>query len=373
MKKLYYPLIAISMTIISFILIPIKSYAAGTNQSLTFNFDTDNLRLNVTYNTEARASYYESNNGTPVDIDFTVNVRFVIPSSGSSGTRPMYASGYAQAFVQIPVTFNSAINSSLWSYSYNVTYSDTPDTVIHNVPQVRFQNTNMQLYYYAYFDNYYLPTGAGSPCEAIINVHLHGVIANTEVVPGVTLGQATFTNNGYQMLLQTNPVTTMGMARIISIAVEHAINNSLDITNILAMMNDLYNVDSTYLPSILSALQTNNYDLDLIYGRLIIQYGMDYQFQQQVLQYLQQYGMTKASEAASEATEVQEEMSEVAESLEIPEPSIDGVYDDIDDMLNASDQHQLFFWLQGNGNILVSILIFTFAIAMAGYVLYGRM
>lgn len=373
MKKLYYPLIAISMTIISFILTPIKSYAAGTNQSLTFNFDTDNLRLNVTYNTEARASYYESNNGTPVDIDFTVNVRFVIPNSGSSQTRPLYASGYAQAFIQIPVSFNSAINSSLWSYTYDVTYSDTPDTVIHNVPQVRFQNTNMQLYYYAYFDNYYLPTGSGSPCEAIINVHLHGVIATTEVVPGVTLGQATFTNNGYQMLLQTNPVTTMGMARIISLAVEHAIQNSLDVSNILSMITDLYNVDSNYLPLILGQLQNDYTMLGYINTRLLQIYGQDYDFYDLVIQYLKQYGMTEASEAASEATAVEQEMSEVAESLEIQEPSIDGVFDDLDNMTDQASQNQLFFWLRGNGNILVSILIFTFAIALAGYVLYGRM
>lgn len=63
MKKLYYPLIAISMTIISFILTPIKSYAAGTNHSLTFNFDTDNLRLAVTYNSDARSSSFDMDTG----------------------------------------------------------------------------------------------------------------------------------------------------------------------------------------------------------------------------------------------------------------------------------------------------------------------
>lgn len=373
MKKLYYPLIAISMTIISFILTPIKSYAAGTNQSLTFIFDNDNLRLGVTYNGSAMSSFYDDAVGSPISFDFTVNLRFVIPTSGLSGTRPLYASGYAQAFVQIPLTFGAGADSSTWSYSYDVSYSDSTDTVIHNVPQVRAQNTNLQIYYYAYFDNYYLPTNAGSPCEVAINFHVNSYRTSAAVTPGLTLGTATFTNNGYQMIYNTNPITTMGMARIISLAVEHAIHNSVDIDLIYAMISDLYNVDSTYLPLILGQLQNDYTMLGYINTRLLQMYGQDYDFYDLVLQYLQQYGMTEASEAASEATSVEMEMSEVAESLEIQEPSIDGVFDDLDNMVNMDNQNQLFFWLQGNGNILVSILIFTFAIALAGYVLYGRM
>lgn len=373
MKKLYYPLIAISMTIISFLLMPIKSYAAGANQSLTFIFDNDNLRLGVTYNSAAVTNSYVNEIGMPVDLDFTINLRFIIPNSTGSGNRPLYANGYAQAFVQIPLTLNGALNSSFLNYSYEVTYSDGSESVFHCVPQVRMQNTNLQIYYYVYFDNYYMPTGAGSPCEAVLNVHVSSVISSTNVVPGITLGQGSFTNNGYSMSLETNPNPSTGMARIISRAVEQAIYNSVDIDLIISMLSDLYNVDSTYLPYILTQLQ-NTYTLTgYINTRLFEIYGQDSAFYAYVIRYLEQYGVSEASTAASEATEVQQEMSEVAESLEIPEPSIDGVFDDLDQMTDQASQNQLFFWLQGNGNILVSILIFTFAIALAGYVLYGRM
>lgn len=373
MKKIYYYIIAISMTITSFLLIPIKSYAAGANQSLTFIFDNDNLRLGVTYNGSVMSYYNDDAVGSPISFDFTVNLRFIIPNSTGSGNRPLYANGYAQAFVQIPLTFGAGSDSSNWSYSYDVTYSDTPDSVIHNVPQIRAQNTNLQIYYYAYFDNYYLPTGAGSPCEVNINVHVNSYLTSSATTPVLTLGQGTFTNNGYSMLLDTNPITAMGMARIISLAVEHAIHNSTDIDLIYAMISDLYNVDSTYLPLILTALRNDYTMLGYINTRLFEMYGQDYQFYDDIIKFLYQYGQTQASEAASEATAVEQEMSEVAESLEIPEPSIDGVFDDLDNMTDQASQNQLFFWLQGNANILVSILIFTFAIALAGYVLYGRM
>lgn len=150
--------------------------------------------------------------------------------------------------------------------------------------------------------------------------------------------------------------------------IQAALDTDGNISDIVSYLSSIASTDQYYLAQILSSLNlTRQYVMEIR--------AYNYDIYRLLVEYFEHAGESEASEAQSEATEQQEEMSRVAESIEVDEPSLDDAMESLDDELAGYGpaQQDLFYWLRGNNNVIVTILILCFGLALCGYVLYGRM
>lgn len=372
MKKRYYIVMAVAMTIFSFVYSPIKSYAAGNTLQYAYNWQSY-LRTYFSYNAATQAVNYvpqdtDINSNQYANFDATINISLE-NRSVSSDAGFHYVSGYFMADFTIPFSMNN--NATLWAFSYDVEYSVMQTGVSLCIPRCYASGNSIIFAVYVILDNAMLYDDmAFSLGNATLNLHFEVKKPASAYESYLTLDSASSGNVRQEVIsYSTNPDTTIGLARIIELATERAI----DYSGLTDWIYGIYTMFPQYLGTVISYLSQTRTDVSSILARLIDVYNQDKSFYLRVLTYLESYGMTEASQAASEATEVQEQMSEVAESLEVSEPSIDEAFTIIDEELDLDSQEDLFFYLRGNNNILVTILILVFSLGLCGYVLYGRM
>ncbi len=375
MKKLYYSILAISMTIISFVCSPIHSYAAGSYVNTSVNVGTDfkGVASTNSYMALVNQEEYADQNFCLFDCSVDIRNQRVADSSDYSY---MYCSGYILWLVTLNFTMNTGLTGS-WRLSYDISLDETASGVYACVPLVNTSSNQVQIYFYTYMENAGFANTASVLSAAHVNLHITAwePVGAGNVSPGITVNSLTMTSQGASAVLTQDPSWAVGQSYVRMREMLEAIELGLgdDIASIVAYLRSINTLFPQYMDNVLSVLSQQNVKLGNILQMLLTIEGDTSSIYTLLREYIEAK-QTEASEVAEEATQIQEQMSEVAESLEVEQPSIDGALDQLDDILDYSgNQGDLFYWLQGNGNILVTILIFTFALALTGYILYGRM
>lgn len=374
MKKLYYPIIAITMTIISIFIMPAKTYAAGSYVSSTVDVNS-NVRGVASCN-----SYMMPSNDTDdetvsntVVFDCSValrNQRLANPSAQSA----MYCSGYLLWSCTVAFTMNNALTSS-WRFTYDVDYGETPEGVYCTVPVVNSGQNSVIIYFYTYMDNAAFANTASIISSATVNLHISAyTVAGSALNPAITVSSVNLVSSGASATFTNDPIWATGQAYVDFWTMINAIDTAVgkDIDSIVAYLLSISTLFPQYMNNILTQMAQDHELFVGIYNQITAMKVQDTVFYNNILNYLQHAYESQAHEAQSEATEIEEQMSQVGESLELVQPSIDGAFDAIDEELDPGAQSDLFFYLHGNGNMLVTILIICFSLALMGYVLYGR-
>lgn len=372
MKKVFYVIMAVSMSIITFILSPIHSYAAGTTTtgSLAMN---DNFTFNVQYDSQSDGFTDGLENAHNAEFDFSISLRFTKPAD--NGQSPHYSTGHIWAYVTIPMTFNAALIYGSWTYSYEIDYAQDKNGVSSCVPLVRHGTQSLIIYYYAYLDNASFQNASDTVSQATVNFHITAPLTSqsANIVPTITFGSATLSSNGVDTSWSTDPSPYTGWSRVINLATEKAIINALDYAgfdDLMTYMYSIYILFPQYMDNILSALSQHNSLLSDIKAYVIDQYNQDHSFYIEVLRYLRM-NQTEASEAVQEATQVQEVASSMAAELQQTQPDISEAFSYIDGQVDTQKAQQVFSFLN-SGSIITTIMLITMCLAIMGYVLYGR-
>lgn len=373
MKKLYYPILAISMTIICIFVVPAKTYAAGSYLSSTVDVNSD-VRGVASCN-----SYMMPANDTDGDentclFDCSVALRNQRVAN-SNGYVSSYCSGYILWSCTVAFTMNSALISS-WRFSYDIEYGDTPEGVYCTVPVVNSGNNQVTIYFYTYLDNASFARTSSIISSATINLHISAIEqTGAAISPGITVNSVNLVSQGASAVFTQDPTWATGQAYVDFWTMVNAIQTAVgdDINSIVAYLLSISTLFPQYMDSILTQMASDHNMLVGIYNQITAMKVQDTVFYHNILDYLQYAYQSEAEQAKSEATEIEEQMSQVGESLDLDQPSIDGAFDAIDEELDSGAQNDLFFYLHGNGNMLVTILIICFSLALMGYVLYGRM
>lgn len=371
MKKRYYIVMAIAMTIFSFAYSPIKTYAAGNTLQYAYNWQSY-LRSYFSYNTATQAVNYipqdtDVNTNQYANFDGTVNISLESRSvSNDAGFH--FVSGYFMADFTIPFSMNN--NATLWAFSYDVEYSNMQPGVSFCIPRCYASGNSIVFAIYVILDNAMLYDDmAFSLGSATLNLHFETKKPASSYESYLTLDSASSGNVRQEVInYSTNPEIGIGLARIIELATERAIAYS-DLTD---WIYGIYTMFPQYLGNVLSYLSQTRTDVSSILARLIDVYNQDKSFYLHVLSYLESYGMTEASEVAETASSVQGEMESLGEALEVTQPSIDS-YLDLESEVDFESQEDLFFYLQGYYNVIVKILVLVFTFGLCGYILYGRL
>ena len=373
MKKRYYVILAITMTIFSFLYSSLQAHAAGTSTtgSLAMN---ENFTFNVQYDSQSTGFADGYENSYSAEFDFSVSLRFTKPAD--NGQIPHYSTGHIWSYVTIPMTFNAGLTYGSWTYSYEIDYSEDKPGVSSCVPLVRHGTQSLIIYYYAYLDNASFQNASDTVSQATVNFHITAPLTSqaSSIVPGITFGSATLSSNGIDTTWSTDPSPYTGWSRVINLATEKAIINALDYAGFDDLMTYIYSIYilfPQYMDNILSALSQHTTLLSSINNYTIDIYQQDHQFYLEVLRYLRT-GQSEASEVAETASSVQEQMESLGEALELTQPSIEG-YLDLESEVDSESQEDLFFYLQGYYNVIVKILVLVFTFGLCGYILYGRL
>ena len=229
MKKRYYIVLAIAMTIFSFVYSPIKSYAAGNTLQYARNWNSY-LRTYISYNAATEAVGYipqdtEINTNQYSNFDATINISLenrVV----SSDVGFHYVSGYFKTDFTIPFTMNTT--SSLWAFSYDVEYSDMQQGVSFCIPRCYASSGSNSITFliYVILDNAMIYDHmAFSLGNATLKVHFETKKPASNAESYLTLGSAQ--SESYEssaIHYGTNPNPDMGLARVIELAIERAID-----------------------------------------------------------------------------------------------------------------------------------------------------
>lgn len=373
MKKLYYPILAISMTIISIFVVPAKTYAAGSYVSSTVDVNS-NVRGVASCN-----SYMMPANDTDGDentclFDCSVALRNQRVAD-SNGYVYSYCSGYILWSCTVAFTMNSALTNS-WRFSYDIEYGDSPEGVYCTVPIVNSGINQVIIYFYTYLDNASFAKTSSIISSATVNLHISAIEqTGAAISPGITVNSVNLVSQGASAVFTQDPTWATGQAYVDFWTMVNAIQTAVgdDINSIVAYLLSIKTLFPQYMDNILDQLAQDYSLLLSVTNTLSAMKVQDYVFYHNILDYLQNAYESEAEQAQSEATEIEEQMSQVGESLEIDQPSIGGAFEAIDEELDPAAQNDLFFYLHGNGNMLVTILIICFSLALMGYVLYGRL
>lgn len=144
------------------------------------------------------------------------------------------------------------------------------------------------------------------------------------------------------------------------------------LTDVYVILNSILSQDASMFGRIISNQEIAYTMLGYINSRLVEMSAQDYNFYQQVIEYLEA-NQTEASEAIQEATRVQEEASQIASELSQTEPDIDGALESAAEWMQAvgGEGRNLFFYLR-EGSVLLVLCIFAFSMATIAYILYGK-
>lgn len=387
MRKRYYVILAVSMTIFSFVYSPIHSYAAGLAHQVTTDIVTNRLRSIVTVNSVVEGEFSDAGVSNSVSFDFSTTIRIGAVQNSNEG--PWYLNGYFTSTTTYNFAFSAGVLSggNNWSFSYDVDYGDSVDGMICLVTNVRPQSTgnnSLQIYITGFCDNAYLPTGAGNLSSITVTCHIQALQDDPNVVPSMTISAPTTSNSSTYLNLDTNPSPYTGFSRVINLATEKAIENAIggDIDYLVSYLGSIYANLQTYFPSVLAQLQKHTELLGDIKEYLRLMYLNDLDYDAQFIVYLAEIldqlqkmeteGTEVGQEMQSEASSMQQEFQSMESQMQLEEPSIEAVWTDIDE--HGSNEN-LFYYLDGDqsSNIIVKILILTFSLAMLGYILYGRL
>ena len=373
MKKGYYFIIALSMAIFTIVYSPIKSLAAGNTIQYSYNW-SNYLRTYFSYNAATQAVDYipqdtDINTNQYANFDGTVNISLESRKvSDDAGFH--FVSGYFMADFTIPFSMNN--NASLWAFSYDVDYSNMQSGVSFCIPRCYASGNSIIFALYVILDNAMLYDDmAFSLGSATLNLHFETKKPASAYESYVTLDSASSGNVRQEIInYSTNPETGIGLARIIELSVERAIEYS-PVDDIATYVYGIYTMFPQYLGSVISYLSQVRTDVNYILTRLIDIYNQDKSFYQWYVEYLQSVGQTEASEMASERASAEQQMEEIESQLQVSTPAIGSELSQLESFVASADTSTPFFYLTGS-SVIVTVLIVTLLFGLVGYVLHGN-
>lgn len=376
MRKVLYVSMAIVMSVITLILSPMKTYAAGNTLQYARNF-TSYLRSYIQYNSATVADDYipqdtDINTNQYANFNGTVTVSLENRSvSNDAGFH--YVSGYFKTNFIIPFSMNS--NATLWAFSYDVEYSNVQEGVSMCIARCYASGNSVVFVVYYILDNVMIYDNMAHSLGSIaLNLHFETKKPASQYESYLTFDSAQSESEEHLAIhYDTSPSPLMGTARVLELAVERALDYTVtqNIDNIAEWLYVIYSTFPSYTSSVLSYLSSIYNNTSAIMTRLLQMYNQDDVFYRYVMSYLESANVTEASEAVQEATEIQQVASSMAAELEQTQPDISEAFSYIDSQVDTEKAQQVFSFL-GSGSIITTIMLITMCLAIMGYVLYGR-